>query len=62
LAGGFHNDSRPEAAHHERELQRAAANLSEAIPSLEIQGYFDFEGIWDAELTPASNDQNQAIA
>ncbi len=43
-------------------LQRAAANLSEAIPSLEIQGYFDFEGIWDAELTPASNDQNQAIA
>jgi len=36
--------------------------LSEAIPSLEIQGYFDFEGIWDAELTPASNDQNQAIA
>jgi len=36
--------------------------LSEAIPGFEIQGYFDFEGIWDAELALASNDQNQAIA
>jgi carbonic anhydrase len=62
LAGGFHNDSQAEAAHHERELRRAAANLSQAIPGLEIQGYFaDFEGIWDAELTPDST-ENQAIA
>jgi carbonic anhydrase len=51
LDAGFHNDSQAEAAHLERELQRAAANLSQAIPGLEIQGYFaDFEGIWDAEL------------
>jgi carbonic anhydrase len=46
LAGGFHGDSRAEAIHHEQELQRAAANLSEAIPGPQIQGYFaDFEGL-----------------
>jgi carbonic anhydrase len=52
LAGGFDGDTRAEAAHHQRELVRAAANLLEAIPGIEVQGYFvDFEGIWDAELT-----------
>ena len=52
LAGGFGGDTRAEAAHHQRELVRAAANLLEAIPGIEVQGYFvDFEGIWDAELT-----------
>ena len=63
LAGGFHGDAQAEAVHHERELQRAAANLSEAIPGIEIQGYFvDFEGIWDAEVTAGSRDpQSQAI-
>jgi carbonic anhydrase len=62
LAGAFQNDSKAEAVHHESELQRAAANLSQALPCLEIQGSFaDFEGIWDAELTPGSCD-NQAIA
>jgi hypothetical protein len=55
LSGSFHGDSRAEAVHHEKELQRAAARLSEAIPSLEIQGYFvDFEGVWDAEVTIVS--------
>jgi carbonic anhydrase len=64
LAGGFHGDSRAEAVHHERELQRAAVNLSEAIPGIEIQGYFvDFEGNWDAEVTTGSRKpQSQAIA
>lgn len=64
LAGGFHGDSRAEAVHHERELQRAAANLSEAIPGIEIQGYFvDFEGIWDAEVSTGSREpQSRAIA
>lgn len=48
LAGGFRGDVRAEASHHERELQRAAANLKAAIPGIEVQGYFvDFEGIWD---------------
>ena len=52
LAEGFHGDAQAEAAHHKQELHRAAASLSEAIPGLEIQGYFvDFEGIWDAELS-----------
>jgi len=51
LAGGFRGDSAAEAAHHERELQRAAANLKAIIPEVEVQGYFvDFEGIWDAEI------------
>jgi carbonic anhydrase len=51
LAAGFGGDAAAEAAHHERELQRAAVNLKEAIPGIEVQGYFvDFEGVWDAEI------------
>jgi hypothetical protein len=51
LDGGFHGDARAEAAHHERELRVAAAKLVEAIPELEVRGYFvDFEGIWETEL------------
>jgi carbonic anhydrase len=64
LADGFNGDSQAEAAHHEQELRRAAAYLSEAIPGIEIQAYFaDFEGIWDAEITTDSRgSQTQAIA
>jgi len=64
LAGGFHGDSRAEAVHHGQELQRAAGYLSEAIPGIEIQGYFvDFDGIWDAEVTRNLREsQNQKIA
>jgi carbonic anhydrase len=64
LAGAFDGDSQAEALHHEQELQRAAACLSEAIPGLEIQGYFvDFEGIWDAEVgTGTRASESQAIA
>jgi len=51
LADGFHGDSRAEAIHHEQELRRAAANLSETLPEIEIQAYFvDFEGVWDVEI------------
>jgi hypothetical protein len=51
LAGGFGGDAQVEAAHHQRELARAAATLREAIPGLEVQAYFiDFEGVWDAEI------------
>jgi carbonic anhydrase-like protein len=51
LAAGFGGDTAAEAAHHERELQRGAANLRAAIPGVEVQGYFvDFDGIWDAEI------------
>jgi carbonic anhydrase-like protein len=51
LADGFGEDAAAEAAHHERELQRAATNLKAAFPGVEVQGYFvDFEGIWDAEV------------
>ncbi|HEY1272408.1 MAG TPA: hypothetical protein VGF08_10510, partial [Terriglobales bacterium] len=51
LAGGFGGDSAAEALHHEHELQRAAANLAQALPGIEIEGYFvDFEGVWDAEV------------
>ncbi len=52
LAGAFGGDTQAEAAHHQRELALAAANLAAAIPGIEIQAYFvDFEGIWDAEVT-----------
>jgi hypothetical protein len=51
LAGKFHGDTTAEAKHHEHELRRAAANLKEAIPEIEVEGYFvDFEGVYDAEL------------
>ena len=51
LVGGFGGDTTAEALHHERELQRAAANLRAAIPGIEVQGYFvNFDGIWDAEV------------
>ena len=51
LAEGFGGDARAEAEHHRGELRRAAANLLEAIPGLEVQGYFvDFEGVWEAQL------------
>jgi carbonic anhydrase len=64
LAEGFHGDSRAEAVHHERELQRSAAYLSRAIPDLEIQGYFvDFEGIWEAEVaTDSGGSKSHATA
>ena len=51
LMGRFGGDTAAEAAHHQRELHRAAAYLKTEIPGLEVQGYFvDFEGIWDAEV------------
>jgi hypothetical protein len=64
LDGGFQGDSQAEAIHHEQELHRAAANLSKAIPGIEIQGYFvGFEGIWDAEITTGSREpEGRAIA
>jgi carbonic anhydrase len=47
----FKGDAVAEAAHHQRELHRAADTLRAAIPGIEIEGYFvDFEGIWDAEV------------
>ncbi|MGO9862257.1 MAG: carbonic anhydrase [Terriglobales bacterium] len=64
LAAGFGGDAQAEAVLHQRELQRAAANLSQAIPGLEIEAYFvDFEGVWEVELATASSQpQTQAIA
>jgi carbonic anhydrase len=51
LSGGFKGDARAEAAHHNAELQRAAANLKQALPNIELLAYFmDFEGIWELEL------------
>jgi hypothetical protein len=48
----FGGNAETEAAHHQRELARAAASLLGEISGVEVQGYFvDFEGIWDAELT-----------
>jgi carbonic anhydrase len=53
LAAGFRGDARAEAEHHYAELQRAAANLANALPGIEVEAYFvDFEGVWKAELEP----------
>ncbi|MFZ0798731.1 MAG: carbonic anhydrase [Terriglobales bacterium] len=64
LVNAFHGDAKAEAVHHQQELHRAAANLSQAIPGIEIQGYFvDFEGVWDAEVAAGSREpRRQAIA
>jgi len=51
LAGGFGGDARAEAEHHNAELRRAAANLKQAIPAVDVLAYFvDFEGVWEVEL------------
>jgi len=53
--GAFGDDAQAEAEHHEEELRQAAAYLREAIPGIEVSGYFvDFEGIWDAALESVS--------
>jgi carbonic anhydrase len=58
----FAGDARAEAAHHERELACAAAKLAEAIPGIDVQGYFvDFEGIWEAELPRSRSLEAQPI-
>jgi hypothetical protein len=63
LAGGFGGDAHAEAAHHQGELQRAAANLREAIPGIEVQGYFvDFDGVWDAEVGTPHPLEEQPVA
>ena len=63
LAGGFGGDAQAEAAHHQRELARAAANLLETIPGIEVQGYFvDFEGIWDAEVATVQPQEQEPVA
>ena len=50
----FKGDAAAEAAHHQRELHRAAENLRTAIPGLEVEAYFvDFEGIWEVEVSVA---------
>jgi len=57
LASGFSGDSMAEAAHHRQELQRAADNLTAAIPGLEVQTYFvDFDGVW-ATHAPAAKEE-----
>jgi hypothetical protein len=57
LAGGFSGDSMAEAAHHCQELQRAAANLTAAIPGIEVHTYFvDFEGVWATHAPAAKED------
>jgi hypothetical protein len=44
-------------------LALAAANLLEAIPGIEVQGYFvDFEGIWDAELSSSEPLEQRPVA
>jgi carbonic anhydrase len=63
LTAGFGGDAAAEAIHHERELQRAAANLRAAIPGIEVQGYFvDFDGIWDVEIGLPDEIRTPAIA
>ncbi len=63
LAGGFAGDTHAEAAHHEQELARASANLSKAIPGIEVHGYsVDFDGIWDAGTTTTETVKDESVA
>jgi carbonic anhydrase len=53
LDGAFKGDARAESDHHIVELQRAAGNLKEAIPNVDVDAYFvDFEGVWKTTLNP----------
>jgi hypothetical protein len=63
LTGGFGGNAQTEAEHHQRELGQAAANLLEAIPGIEVQGYFvDFEGIWDAGIASSQLPEERPLA
>ena len=63
LSGGFGGDAAAKAAHHQRELQRAAVNLKTAILGIEVQGNFvDLEGIWDAEIDAAEEMPIRTVA
>jgi hypothetical protein len=51
LDGGFGGDARAEAEHHEKELQQAAERLKQAVPGVDVRGYFvDFEGVWSVAV------------
>ena len=53
----FGGDTRAEAEHHQAELVRAAECLRDAIPGIEVRGYFvDFEGVWEVEVTQATGE------
>jgi hypothetical protein len=59
----FRGDVAAESAHHQRELQRAADYLLQAIPGVNVQGYFvDFEGVWDAEVMTEKPAEPQPVA
>jgi hypothetical protein len=46
----FHGDVAAERANHSRDMARAKANLTAAIPGVRVEGYFvDFEGVWDTD-------------
>lgn len=63
LESAFHGDAQAEAAHHEQELARAAANLLAAIPGLEVQRYFvDFDGVWDAGIDSSKILPGESVA
>jgi hypothetical protein len=50
----FGNNAQNEAEHHDRELRKAAQSLRNAIPAVEISGYFvNFEGVYEADLKSA---------
>ena len=56
LIGGFGNNARAEADHHEEELRRAKECLQRAMPGIGVQAYFvDFEGIWAVEFNQPVN-------
>lgn len=48
----FNGDTKAEAVHHEKELQRAVEFLKSEISGVEMRSYYvDFDGVW--EVTPA---------
>jgi hypothetical protein len=53
----FGGDPRAEAEHHQEELRRAAQFLRDAIPGIELRGYFvDFDGVWEVEVAQAAGE------
>jgi hypothetical protein len=47
LAGGFGGDAAAERENHRKEIEKAKASLSAAVPGVLVEGYFvDFEGVW----------------
>jgi hypothetical protein len=56
LEATFGGDPHRERQYLKGELQRASANVHQAIPNIEVDAYYvDFEGVWEPQIGMSAN-------